>query len=264
MKCFVLQLLLCAATLSLAEPDSTQQADRNLLLILDVTVEGARSPLTEQEQLLNTTWDTGLGKLMPSGERQMYLFGQKIRKKYIEDLHFLPDEYDPRTVYARATQSDDTIMSQHAKLQGIYPLGKGKVFADDYQRAAALPPFTLSDEAQKIVEKMEVTPNLYDPIPIHVSKFEDDLLLRGHANIVCPMLEEIKKKSFLDADNMLQDVLQPLYDDFVRIFGLPRDDMNLEKAFNYVDTYYSGITNSTTLEHYLPESSLRLLNRFLG
>ena len=43
-----------------------------------------------------------------------------LKRRYIEDLHFLPEDYDPRDVYVRSTDFARTVASAQMVMEGIF------------------------------------------------------------------------------------------------------------------------------------------------
>ena len=105
--------------------------DAKLLLVVEVARHGARAPYLDYlEKSLGITigenWEVMGADLTAVGERQSYLLGLKRRKVYIEELEFLPKEYNSEFLYVESSDKNRTIMSASAQLLGMYPLGTGK------------------------------------------------------------------------------------------------------------------------------------------
>jgi len=160
------------------------EEEKELIMLLELTRHGARSPIYSGSSLLNTTWEKGLGELTNIGERQHYLQGLRLRKKYITDLAFLSDTFDPRFMHIRSTDVNRTIMSAHSQMLGLYPTGYGPKFDTNDERRNALPPFSISDGAQSFSDQFDVLFQRYDPVPVHVSGLSNDHLLRGYSTSV--------------------------------------------------------------------------------
>lgn len=67
----------------------------------------------------------GLNELTLVGQRQQYILGYHTRLRYIEDNPLLSKSFDPREIYVTSTNSNCTILSANAQLQGLYPPGTG-------------------------------------------------------------------------------------------------------------------------------------------
>ena len=64
-------------------------------------------------------------ELSEVGKRMLYLLGVNVRKRYIENNDFLDPIYNPNEIYVKSTDSNRTIESIYAFLQGLYPKGTG-------------------------------------------------------------------------------------------------------------------------------------------
>ncbi len=51
----------------------------------------------------------------------MYQFGQKLRAKYIDEMKFLPSEYDSDAYRSRSTHKNRTYLSALYQMMGMYP-----------------------------------------------------------------------------------------------------------------------------------------------
>jgi len=134
-----------------------------------LTRHGDRSPTHNYPKLHQ--WEH-LGELTGEGMNQLYRLGTHIRKKYIEELGFIPRNYSgPNTLYVRSTDKDRTLMSAQCLLFGLYPLGSGP--------GAAL--YGIPDDIPR--------PLNFQPIPIHSENTKNDYLLHGYKN--CPPLKKL-------------------------------------------------------------------------
>lgn len=74
---------------------------RNFNLKLKVPIESLFNNNTWPEEfILNRIMKGGIGRgqLTYVGEKQMFDLGQKLKKRYIDELKFLPKTYDPNQV----------------------------------------------------------------------------------------------------------------------------------------------------------------------
>lgn len=91
---------------------------------IDIIRHGDRTPihdLPHSQQL----WTEGLGQLTATGMSQEYRLGQKMRDRYVNQYHLLPEYYAGQSIYVRSTSFDRTLMSAHSFLLGLYPPGTG-------------------------------------------------------------------------------------------------------------------------------------------
>lgn len=99
-------------------------ASERLIFAVDIIRHGDRTPIVALP-VLSHQWSEGLGQLTAKGMQQEYNLGLAFRKKYIEQLHLLPEKYEQGTLYIRSTDYDRTLMSAQSLLTGLYPPGTG-------------------------------------------------------------------------------------------------------------------------------------------
>lgn len=128
---------------------SAALANERLLFSVDLIRHGDRNPLQEIPSA-PYAWKEGIGELTIDGIYQEFQLGVELRKKYIEQNHLLPPNYDPKTMYVSSTDMDRTLVSAEAILLGLYPLGTGPY----------LPSGT------------PALPAAFQPIPIHIDPEE--------------------------------------------------------------------------------------------
>ena len=161
---------------------------------------GARSPYggmtSDFKDCFGAQWN-GLKELTGVGLRQHFLVGHRNRIRYINEHKLLSENYDPREVYLISTDSNRTIMSANAQVQGLYPPGTGpQLFAN--QSEVAIPPVEASSY-QKAKEDLDkdgyaVLPNRINIIPVH-SFFNDDHFIQLQDKRVCPNNKEHYKQN---------------------------------------------------------------------
>jgi acid phosphatase len=136
-----------------------------------ITRHGDRSPTGNFPKLHQ--WEI-LGELTGEGMDQLYRLGSKIRKKYIQEMGFIPSNYTADTIYVRSTDKDRTLMSAQSFIYGLYPLGTGP--------ASSI--FKMDGDKPR--------PYNFQPVPIHTENSKTDLLLYAYKN--CPPLDELLKE----------------------------------------------------------------------
>lgn len=144
-------------------------AEEKLIFSADLIRHGDRNP-EKEIPAAPVVWKEGLGELTPIGMNQVYRLGAMLRKKYVDEYHLLPANYDAKTMYVRSTDMNRTLMSATAFLFGLYPLESGAL------------------------------PSGFQPIPIHTVSVNQDTLLavKGYS-----LTQDIwKEKSLLFKDKL--------------------------------------------------------------
>lgn len=149
----MLRILIVCCSILLGNAWAKEHAE--LIFALDLVRHGDRTPL-QQLPTVSHHWTQGLGQLTAKGMRQEFELGTKLHKRYIDEQHLLPAQYDAKTLYVRSTNYDRTLMSAQSLLLGLYPLGTG--------------PYLSGEPA---------LPEGFQPIPIHIPRSEkhDPLLI---------------------------------------------------------------------------------------
>lgn len=132
---------------------AARAAEDQMIFAVDVIRHGDRAPINAIPKAPYTV-KLDAGQLSPTGMKQEYDLGTKLRERYITQNHLLPESYNSETMMVRASDVDRTLMSAQCCLMGLYPPGTGPSAGD----AKALP-------------------NGYQPIPIHTMPRKTDSLL---------------------------------------------------------------------------------------
>jgi hypothetical protein len=112
-----------------------------LRFVFELSRHGARAPYvdkTTKTDKLGNIWNND-NELTPIGIRMEYLLGYRNRLVY---GNFLNETYSPSEIYVLSTDTNRTIASAYAQLQGLYP-GSGVITAS--QQDVAVPPVVIED-----------------------------------------------------------------------------------------------------------------------
>lgn len=70
-------------------------------------------------------WPMGFMQLTAIGMRGMYERGQKLRKKYVDELGLISPRYQSNEVFVRSSGTDRALQTAQMLVLGLYPLGTG-------------------------------------------------------------------------------------------------------------------------------------------
>jgi len=190
-------------------------------------------------------------QLTVKGEEQMREFGELLRRRYIDDFHFLPDSLKVEDVAIRSTNTSRTVLTARAVMEGLYPF-----------------------------EKREENKN----IVVHIREAAKENM---YPRSGCPRLNEVKADLKNRADDKLrgrqrQALFENISDDSERLFWMTRSSMSVTNVLDsysqhgFLDKLPKGITPNA-LEHatalsgryyhtvYSNETAARLgIGRFVG
>ena len=161
---------------------------------------GARTPYSGMNSSFHDCFGhqwIGLKELTGVGLRQHFLVGYRNQIKYIKENHLINSVYDPREVFLISTDSNRTIMSANAQVQGLYPPGTGKKLNQEKSEKAIPPvePGSYEDAKKKLDDDGYATlPNDITIMPVH-SFFNADHFIQLQDKKVCPNSINIYKKN---------------------------------------------------------------------
>ena len=179
---------------------------------------GARTPYggmfysnSNYYDCFNQKW-IGVKELTGVGLRQHFLVGYRNRLKYMIENRLISEQYDPREVYLISTDSNRTIMSANAQVQGLYLPQTGPSLSKE-QAEVAVPPVKIEeyDEEKKILDEDNYTvlPNRMNIMPIH-NFFTKEHFIQLQDKKVCPNAAQIydnnqNRKEVVDFLNNMTD-----------------------------------------------------------
>ena len=151
-----------------------------------------------------------LAELTPPGQRQQYLIGAEMRRRYIQEFPLLQPSYNNSQVSVLTTDSRRTMMSAHCQMLGMFPGGTGPDIT-----VSARPPIKVQG-----VEKLE-----YDlgkaALPYKSSCFAiknevkgSEKILHGYKETTCPRIHKIKESikqtaRYRETEAFYQQILFP-------------------------------------------------------
>ena len=203
--------------------------------------EGARTPIggmtNDFKDCFGYQWN-GLKELTGVGIRQHFLVGYRNRIRYINNTNLINQKYDPREVLLISTDSNRTIMSANAQVQGLYLPGTGPVIYENQTEVAVPPVESSSYEDEKLKldnDNFTTLPYRMNIIPIHLF-FEKEYFIQLQDKTVCPKYKDLylknqKRKEVLD---FLSNMTEKYGKKLMNI--LSEKDENILK--NYTKAYY--------------------------
>ena len=174
--------------------------EKKLRWAFEIFRHGARTPYSgmtkDFKDCFGQQW-FGLKELTGIGLHQHFLVGYRNRLKYVNEYGLISPVYDPREIYLISTDSNRTIMSANAQVQGLFPPGTGPYIYPN-QSNNSLPPVKkeIIEYEKNELDEMNYTslPNNINIIPVH-SFFNADHFIQLQDKKVCPKTNEYYKKN---------------------------------------------------------------------
>ncbi|TNV80401.1 hypothetical protein FGO68_gene15194 [Halteria grandinella] len=133
--------------------------DRRLAYVIDITRHGSRAPKYQDD--LNATevyYEEPEGEITPLGQRQLYLRGREIRRRYIDQTYFLKAQYDPEELEVHSAFTQRCLASAQSFILGLYPPGTAEPYNP---KIDSFPPFSL-DNLQLLISPYQ---DKFRPLP---------------------------------------------------------------------------------------------------
>ena len=222
---------------------SSQTETTKLRWAFEIFRHGARTPYSgmtsDFEDCFGHKWN-GLKELTGVGLRQHFLVGYRNRIKYMEDNKLIKEQYDPREVYIISTDSNRTIMSANAQVQGLYLPGFGPTLFKN-QSDSAIPPIIMDQEMKNEILTLGdfALPNGINVIPVH-SFFTADHFIQLQDKKICPPTLEYYKKN--QARDEVTNFLQNMTDKYGK---------NLTEKLVHQEDKIDGVLKNYTKAYYI-------------
>ncbi|EAR84653.1 histidine acid phosphatase family protein (macronuclear) [Tetrahymena thermophila SB210] len=158
-------------------------ANAELKFVFQLYRHGARGPINdwfnggEQKDIYN--------ELTPTGERQHYNLGSKMREEY---KGFLPSKFNHSEIYVRSTDMNRTLMSAASHLQGMFPENTGDFLPSNLTDNYTLPYF--AGAKNYLPNQKTALPHNIQVVPIHTQPKKGDLVLQPDSN--CQYYDDIR------------------------------------------------------------------------
>jgi hypothetical protein len=189
--------------------------DSTLIFASEVIRHGDRTPM---EDVLSPThqWPGGMAALTARGLHQEFELGGQLRKIYIDQYKLLPEHYEQNLFYVRSTDTNRSLNSAQAFLQGFYPEGTGPQLED---------------------EDGPALPHNLQLIPVHSESQQYDKLLKHHkANP--KKFEKLKEELVFSANSWQEanDAAKPFCKYLTEILNIKiKDIIDIKKIGDTID-----------------------------
>ena len=142
MKSFALATL---ASCIAAQDDPLSRVNSNINMVVMINAPGLVSP----EKILNlaqNTEDEALweGRLTPMGQRQQFLIGSELRKRYVDEAMMMEPNFVVSQSFLQAPFQANNILSMQAQMMGMFPASDQNNLTE-WQQGNAVPPIKGAD-----------------------------------------------------------------------------------------------------------------------
>ena len=229
-----------------------------LEMAIEVFRHGARQPTDAPFD--PDLWPEYNGELTAAGMRQHYLLGKEMRRKYIKEHGLLSETFNHSELYVRSTDVNRTLMSVQSHLLGLYPLGEGGSFPENYPLERAVPPYLAKYDIKDL--GFNALPDLFQPIPVHVVEKGKDLLLAPYD--ACPNYKAMKKaQKATDLYKSFQVEFKSILDEATKVFNMSKP-LDMSKLGTIVSDVQCDIFQNNKLPEALTQELLNNITMLKG
>jgi len=167
-----------------------------LVQVIQLARHGARTP--NSFEYLPNQYNERQGELTALGAVQEYFLGQEMRKRYVEDLKFLSEEYDSSEVIIKSSWKNRTIRSAYAFTNGLYPQKEGTWLENQYADGFPLEQLLPLKNRQKVINREDIERiKLNEDFAretVEIVSMDGDLYFHAVKSENCPTAEKIVKE----------------------------------------------------------------------
>jgi len=177
-----------------------------LVQVIQLARHGARTP--NSFEYLPNQYEEKAGELTALGAVQQYFLGQEIRKRYVEDLKFLSEDYNSSEVIIKSSWKNRTIRSAYAFTSGLYPQKEGTWLENPYADGFPVEQILPLKNRQKTVKREDIERiKLNEDFAretVEIVSMDGDLYFHAVKSENCPTAEKIVKE--IKKSNQNEDI----------------------------------------------------------
>lgn len=215
---------------------SSQVNGAEKVFVALLTIDGAKNPETDA--------------ITPEGMHDLFLLGQQMRKRYVEDSSYLSSSFSPRETQIIASATSISSSSLNSFMLGFYPNETSGAYG---KRATSLSEVlkNLPPKYWESVDEFLPIPDLFIPYPIQVPK-KPEILLANDAEI-CPalpgLISEAKAAAIWRNLSSFEDVQRIKMFEQENSTTVETDGLNIfeTNSSNVSATNYSSVSDKSEL-----------------
>lgn len=198
-------------------------------------------------QVTTAKYDEFPGELTAPGIYQMEQIGKDLRKEFIEQNKFLPDEFKPENFYLKTYRDQPSTLSSYSTMLGAYP---NSVAWIQYQSTGPGPsetPFTQEEEADvRKTLRLSDTPSKLSTRDVTIWAEADGRTFFNLPSKSCPQMQKQMDHNLDIANSKYTDNkrFDALYEAMEKTLKIPDETLNFKNAHLYLDDYACAEANN--------------------
>ena len=248
---------------------SVTLAEEKTIFVLTHFRHGARAPQKYINETLHLdyaleSWDNP-GELTPMGKRMHYALGLRNRERYIKQMKFLKDQFDPHEILIYSTRFNRTLLSVASQLQGLYPFGTGEELTEA-QKKDSVPMVELSSDVRAELDKIGdySLPGKMSLAPIRmINDNERKVIIYDISS--CLWLRNKTREENYNKSQELQDLVSNFFnkykDPLKEMYGnIYNGNYDIHLFDNFCDAYIAGTTEKKDMKNFKETAAKHNIN----
>ena len=232
------------------------KAEDKLVFVMTHFRHGARAPQYYYKDYLDYIKEKWLypGELTGIGQRMHYLLGIRNRIRYIDEIKFLSDTFDPHEILIYSSPFNRTIISASSQLQGLYPqfVSLGEKI-EDGQEENAKP--QVDTDCELINEQIKLLNNSALPYsmilaPIRMINNNERKITLYDIEGCTDERDAIKKKNSETLQSLIDlvNTFKERYGEKLNEFYEKEENYDMSFIDNFCDAFISGYTHKREMK----------------
>ena len=196
-------------------------------------------------KVTNNDYEEFPGELTQEGFFEMEQFGKQLRKEFIEQQNFLPDEFRPENFYHKTYRDEPSMISAYTTMLGTYP---DSISWIQYQSMGGQTqePFDREDEIEvRKALRLSTNPSSLSTREITIWAEIDGKTFFNDPYDNCPKMQEEFTQNLdkANAKYTANKQFDGLYNEMSKTFEVPREKINFKTAHLFLDDYTTSQAN---------------------
>lgn len=227
------------------------ESSNELVFVMTHFRHGARAPQKFYKGYLDyikEKWENP-GELTAVGQRMHFLLGLRNRIRYIDELNFLKESFDPHEILIYSSPFNRTLVSVSSQLQGLYPQSakKGEVLSSEQEELSKPQVDVDCEKINNVVSSLNgsALPNSMIIAPVRMINNNERKITIYDIEGCTEKRDAIKKNNSETLDSLINLVktFNDLYKEKLNIFYDKEEEYNLKFIEEFCDAFITDYTD---------------------
>ena len=198
-------------------------------------------------KVTNAKYDEFPGELTRPGIYQMEAIGKELRKEYIDQNKFLPNEFKPENFYLKTYRDQPSSLSSYATMLGAYPNSVAWIQYQSMGRGSAEAPFTKEEEADvRKALSLSDNPSRLSTRDVTIWAETDGRTFFNDPLNNCPQMHKEMNHNLDIANSKYTDNkrFEGMFEAMEKTLGIADETLTFKNAHLYLDDYATAEANN--------------------